>query len=175
LRWLAAQGWVVTGIDRDPAAVQALCPQAEVVVADLEAGPWPLPDRRYDGIVVTNYLWRPLWPVLRGALAPGGVLICETFARGQASIGRPSRPEFLLAPGELLAACEGLRVVAFEDGYESDPPRFVQRIAAVREAPGAAPSARYALACAPAPAEPAVVLGDLSIPAQPDLPGGRRS
>jgi SAM-dependent methyltransferase len=145
LRWLAAQGFAVTGSDRDAAALAPLHALAEVVVADIEAGPWPLPGRRFDGIVVTNYLWRPLVPLLRDALAEGGVLLWETFAAGQETIGRPARPEFLLQPGELLRLCEGLRVVAFEDGYEHGhadmTPRYVQRIAALRlpAEPGVAP------------------------------------
>ena len=146
LRWLAAQGFTVTGVDRDEAAVAPLRGAAEIVVADVENGPWPLLGRRFDGIVVTNYLWRPLWPVLRDSLADGGVLIHETFAHGQQLVGRPSRPEFLLQPGELLQALAGLRVVAFEDGFEPAVPRFVQRIAAVLEAPDPAEPARYSLA-----------------------------
>jgi SAM-dependent methyltransferase len=135
-RELAARGFAVTAVDRDAEAVAPLKACAEVIVADIEAGPWPLPGRRFDGILVTNYLWRPLLPRIAEALADGGVLIYETFAQGQETIGRPSRPEFLLAPGELLQAFEGLRVVAFEDGFEYPPapaaPRFVQRLAAVR-------------------------------------------
>jgi SAM-dependent methyltransferase len=135
VRWLAAQGLSVCGVDRDAAAVEPLRALAEIVVADIEGGPWPLADRRFSGIVITNYLWRPLMPVLAGALAPGGVLIHETFACGHESIGRPSNPDFLLRPGELAswALSSGLRVIAFEDGYESAPERFVQRIVAVRE------------------------------------------
>jgi SAM-dependent methyltransferase len=132
LRWLAGQGFVVTGVDRDEAALAPLRALGEIVVADLEGAPWPLPGRRFDAVVVTNYLWRPLLPVLRDSLVDGGVLIYETFADGQQTIGRPSRPEFLLQPGELLAAAAGLRVVAYEDGLLDHPPRFVQRIAAVR-------------------------------------------
>ena len=104
------------------------------MVADLEGGPWPLPGRRFDAVLVTNYLWRPLWPSIRGALADGGVWLHETFADGQQTVGRPSRPEFLLQPGELLQAARGLRVIAFEDGFLESPPRFVQRIVAA--APG---------------------------------------
>lgn len=141
---LLARGFAVTAVDTDAAALQALREAAhvagtaarlEAVEADLEGAPWPLPGRRFDGIVVANYLWRPLWPALRAALAPGGVLVYETFALGQHSIGRPARPEFLLQPGELLQRCAGLRVVAYEDGFEpargARPARFVQRIAAV--------------------------------------------
>ncbi len=146
LRWLASQGHRVTGVDRDAAALEPLRPLAEVLVADLEGGPWPLPRRQFDGVVVTNYLWRPLLPQIAAALAPGGVLIYETFAEGQQTIGKPSRPDFLLGSGELLRAFEGLRVVAFEDGFDETAPRYVQRIAAVRQEPGAAVPPRYGLA-----------------------------
>lgn len=150
LRWLAAQGWQVTGVDRDEAAVAPLRGLAEVVLADIEAGPWPLPGRRFDGLIITNYLWRTLWPELLHALADGGVLIVETFANGQQHIGKPSRPEFLLNSGELLLACAGLRVVAFEDGFEAErgrnSQRFVQRIVAVKEPTGLSPPRRYGLA-----------------------------
>ncbi len=145
LRWLAQQGFVPTGVDRDEAALAALRPLAEVVLADIETGPWPLPGRRFDGVVVTNYLWRPLWPHIIASLAEGGVLIYETFANGHQLIGRPSRPEFLLQPGELLQRCAGLRVVAFEDGFEAGPMRFVQRIVAVRESAPADQPPRYLL------------------------------
>ena len=143
LRWLAQQGFAVTGVDRDASALAPLMPIAETVVADIENGPWPFVGRRFDAVVVTNYLWRPLLPMLRAALAEGGVLIFETFADGQQHIGRPSRPEFLLQPGELLAAAHGLHIVAFEDGFLTAPPRCVQRIAAVA-APADRP--RFALA-----------------------------
>lgn len=140
VRWLAGRGFRVTGVDRDAAALEPLKPIAEIVVADIEAGPWPLEGRLFDGIVVTNYLWRALLPRLAASLAPGGVLVYETFAIGQETIGRPSNPDFLLQPGELLAAFAGLRVVAFEDGIElgsaGEAMRFVQRIAVLRE-PGA--------------------------------------
>ena len=145
VRWLAAQGLAVTGVDRKEEAVAPLRGLAEIVIADIEGGPWPLPGRRFDAVVVTNYLWRPLWPTLRDSLAPGGVLLYETFAHGQQLIGKPQRPEFLLQPGELLQLCAGLRVVAFEDGFDAAPARYVQRIAAVGEAAGAAEPPRYAL------------------------------
>ena len=138
VRWFAARGCRVTGVDRDAAALQALAAVAEVVVADIEHGPWPLPQRRFDAVVVTNYLWRPLLPTIVDSVAEAGVLIYETFGIGQAGIGKPSNPDFLLAPGELLAAARGLRVVAYEDGFTDAPPRFVQRIVAVRDAADAA-------------------------------------
>ena len=148
VRWLAAQGMRVTGVDRDAAAVQPLASLGEIIVADVENGPWPLVGRRFDGVVVTNYLWRPLWPRILDLLADGGVLIYETFADGQQTIGRPSRPDFLLQPGELLSQCQGLHVVAYEHGVLPSPERFVQRIVAVR---GAALPARHRLAAPQAP------------------------
>jgi SAM-dependent methyltransferase len=134
LRWLAQRGHRATGVDRDAEALAGLAAWAEVVQADIEAGPWPFPGRRFDAVLVTNYLWRPLWPQLLQALAPGGLYLHETFAEGHELLGRPRRSEFLLRRGELLRTCEGLRVVAFEEGALDDPPRVVQRIAAL--APG---------------------------------------
>jgi len=147
VQWLAERGFAVTGVDRDAGALAAVEGQAELLVADLEGGPWPLPGRVFDGLVVTNYLWRPLFPQLLAALAEGGVYLHETFADGHQHIGRPSRPDFLLQPGELLRACAGLRIVAFEDGFEADPAggRYVQRIAAVNTAKPAAQPPRYPL------------------------------
>ena len=145
LRWLAAQGFAVTGVDRDAEALEPLRAAGEIVVADLEGGPWPLPGRRFDAVIVTNYLWRPLFPAIRAALAEGGVWIHETFAAGNESVGRPARPDFLLQRGELLRAAEGLRVVAYEDGFLDNPERFVQRIVAVAEGPSGAEPARYPL------------------------------
>ena len=135
VRWLAAQGLHVTAVDRDAAALQPLHTIADVRVADLEDGPWPLDGERFDAVVVTNYLWRPAWPPLRAALADGGVLIYETFAAGHERFGRPSRPEFLLRPGELLDLARGWHVVAYEHGRLDGPPRQVQRIAAVAAEP----------------------------------------
>ena len=145
VRWLAAQGFAVTAVDRDAAAVQALHAIAQVHVADLEGAPWPLPGARFDALVVTNYLWRALWPRLMASLAPGAVLIYETFADGNQTVGKPSRADFLLRHGELLQLTQGLRVVAYEDGFLHDPQRFVQRIAAVREAADPATPPRYPL------------------------------
>jgi SAM-dependent methyltransferase len=146
LRWLAHQGFRVTGVDRDHDALAALQGLGEIIEADIEGGTWPLSGRQFDGIVVTNYLWRALFPQIRASLAPGGMLIYETFADGHQTIGRPSRPDFLLRRGELLRAFADLRVVAFEDGFEPEPARFVQRLAAVLESPEAAPDVRWGLA-----------------------------
>lgn len=133
-RWFHARGCDVTAVDRDAAALQGLQGVARICIADIEAGPWPLPCERFDAVVVTNYLWRPLLRQVAESLAEPGVLIYETFATGNASVGKPSNPDFLLRPGELLqfAAAHGLRVVAYEDGFERDPDRYIQRIVAMR-------------------------------------------
>lgn len=142
LRWLAARGYRVTGVDRDLSGLSDLANLAdqaestELLQTDLESGPWPLADRQFDAVVVTNYLWRPRWAELTDTVAPGGLLIYETFGEEQASIGKPSRPDFLLRHGELLTLCQGWRVLGYEDGFVPAPDRFVQRIAAVR--PGGA-------------------------------------
>jgi SAM-dependent methyltransferase len=144
-RWLAARGFAVTAVDRDAEAMAALGDVAETIVADLEGAPWPLGDRRFDAIVVTHYLWRPLFPAIVAALDAGGVLLYETFAAGNETVGRPARPDFLLGRGELLRVAANLHVVAYEDGFLADPDRFVQRVAAVRPSGEAIP-ARHALA-----------------------------
>ena len=101
--------------------------------------------RTFGGVVVTNYLWRPLLSTIIQSVEPGGVLLYETFAIGNETVGRPARPEFLLQPGELLTACATLQVVAYENGFLDTPARFVQRIAAVRMPEQAAPPARHPL------------------------------
>lgn len=141
LRWFAGRGHPVIGVDRAQAALDSVADlaaagQAQLVLADIENGPWPFVDgpnpRLFDALVVTNYLWRPLLPTIIQSLAIDGVLLYETFAHGNATVGKPSRPDFLLRNGELLQVCSDLRIVAFEDGFRDSPPRFVQRIAAVR-------------------------------------------
>lgn len=141
LRWFAGRGHAVTGVDRDPAALAAAAGAGHVVQADIENGPWPFEGQRFDAVVVTNYLWRALFPMVLDSVADGGVLIYETFAAGNETVGKPSRPDFLLRPGELLQACAGLHVVAYENGFLEAPERFVQRIVAVRKpsADGALP------------------------------------
>lgn len=131
-RFFAQRGCRVTAVDRDAEALGALAGIGETVHADIENGPWPFAGRTFDGVVVTNYLWRALLPAIVAAVAPDGVLIYETFAAGNEAFGKPSRPDFLLQPGELLRACEGLHVVAYEHGRLEAPARIVQRIAAVR-------------------------------------------
>ncbi len=140
LRWLAANGHAMTGVDRDAAALAALPGLGELLCADVENGPWPLPGRQFGAVVVTNYLWRPLWPQILDSVAPGGVLLYETFGQGNEVFGKPSRPDFLLAPGELLQVCTGWQVVAYECGQLRQPDRVVQRIAAIRPAGSALPA-----------------------------------
>ena len=134
-RFLAHLGFEVLAVDRDVSLLADAPAGITVIEADLEAGAWPLAGRTFDGIVVTNYLYRPLFPLLVDALAPGGLLVYETFARGNERFGKPSNPAFLLAAGELLEAVRGrLRVLAYEDRVEDHPrPAAVQRIAARRE------------------------------------------
>lgn len=152
-RLFVQRGCAVLAVDRAPELDPDLRAHAAVVVrvADLEQGDWPFAGERFDAVVVTNYLHRPLFPHLRDALAPAGVLLYETFAAGNAAFGKPSNPAFLLEPGELLAAFGGaLRVIAFEDGYEAAPrPAMVQRLAA-RRPDAAAPERPQAVALRPA-------------------------
>ena len=143
-------------VDRAQAAIESIAIEenaCEKVVADIENGPWPFAGRQFDAVVVTNYLWRPLMPTLLASLAPGGLLIYETFAQGNETVGKPSRPDFLLRTAELLDLCRSLRIVAFEDGFvpaaSGTSARFVQRIVAVQEAsapPTSSEPKRYPLA-----------------------------
>ena len=132
MQWLQQQGFHCLGVDRDPVALHTAAGFGEVLAADLENQAWPLSGQVFGGIVVTNYLWRSLWPDLLACLQDGGVLIYETFAIGNESFGKPSNSDFLLRHGELLDLCHGLRVLAYEDGFCPRPDRFVQRIVAVK-------------------------------------------
>jgi SAM-dependent methyltransferase len=152
MKWFAEKGCVATGVDRSTEAVNAANKFGTAVLADIENDPWPLhrdgQAHQFDAIVVTNYLWRPLFPTIVQSLAPGGVLIYETFSQGNETVGKPARADFLLRSSELLLAFSDLRVIAFEDGFLENPPRFVQRIVAVRSDAGSvgAPSPkRHAL------------------------------
>lgn len=133
--FMVRRGHPVTAVDRDTAAM-AQMRGVTVVQADLEdGGAWPLGARKFAGIIVTNYLHRPLFPLLLGSLLPGGVLIYETFALGNEAFGRPRNPDFLLRPGELLTAFAALTVVAYEHGSVDTPrPAVMQRLCA-RAAP----------------------------------------
>ena len=145
LQWLASNGLSVLGVDRDARSLASAATWGATLQADLEQGNWPLTGQTFAGVVVTHYLWRPTWPLLLDCLAPGGVLIYETFSRQHAQIGKPSRDDFLLMPGELLERCSSLRVVAYEDGFLRHPDRFVQRIVAIRENSPQTSTMRYPL------------------------------
>lgn len=137
-RYFLDRGHPVVAVDIDLSGIGDLGAEGtlERVRADLEAdGPFPLAGRRFAAVVVTNYLHRPLLPALVDAVAPGGLLLYETFARGNERFGRPSNPDFLLTPGELLEAVRGrLRVLAYEDLAVTEPrPAAIQRICARRE------------------------------------------
>lgn len=137
-RFLASRGYSVLAVDRDAVALADLQGVADVVTAqlELEGDIWPLAGRRFDGIVVTNYLWRPRLDDVFALLAPGGILIYDTFMLGNEAYGKPSNPDFLLNPGELRqrVAAAGLREVAFEEGLVALPtPALRQAICAVRD------------------------------------------
>jgi SAM-dependent methyltransferase len=131
----AERGFEVFAVDRDE---QVLPASIHFVKANLEDGsPWPFPGKRFAAIVVTNYLHRPLFPRLVESLDEGGVLIYETFMRGNERYGRPSNPNFLLRPGELIEAFAMLSAVAFEQGTLELPRKaVVQRICVIREPAG---------------------------------------
>lgn len=132
-QYLSRLGHVVTAVDVSSEALQqvrAHSPQARTVQADLENGTWPFSGERFDAIVVTNYLWRTLFPDLLASMAQDGLMIYETFAVGNERFGKPSRQDFLLQSGELLKVCSDLQVIAYEAVQLSHPDRVVQRICA---------------------------------------------
>jgi len=144
-RYFVTRGHPVTAVDRNLTAVEDLREQAELITADLEDGaPWPLAGRRFALVVVTNYLFRPLFPAIVGAVADGGLLIYETFGLGNECFSRPRNPDHLLRPGELLERVQGeLQVIAYETGVTPQP-AVVQRIVARRgDEPVALPDAQY--------------------------------
>lgn len=137
-RFLAGLGYPVLAVDRDAEALAGLSTIEGITtrLLDLEGEEWPLAGQVFDGIVVTNYLWRPRLPDVLALLAPGGVLIYETFMVGNAAYGKPSNPDFLLQAGELrqLAAAAGLREVDYAEGYVASPkPAMRQAICAIRD------------------------------------------
>lgn len=137
LRALLGRGCPLTGVDRDLRGVADLLgtPGLRLVTADLEDGsPWPLPGEQFAAIIVTHYLWRPLFPAILAALQPGGLLLYETFANGHQRFGRPSNPSYLLRDGELLTLTAGsCQIVAFEQGIVASPKAaVVQRLCAVK-------------------------------------------
>ena len=133
--WLAGLGYQVDAVDRDAQAVAGMqgMPNINVSITDIEAGNWPAAEQRYDGIVVSRYLFRPLLSALAAMLNPGGVLIYETFMLGNEHYGRPSNPDFLLLPDELKSVYAPLlNIYAFEQGKVDDPvPAVTQRICAI--------------------------------------------
>jgi SAM-dependent methyltransferase len=135
-RYLAGMGCCVEALDRDPDAIAALDGVAGVTprLADVEGGPWPYHSRAFDAIVVTNYLYRPLLPLILNALETEGVLIYETFMVGNEQFGKPTNPAYLLRSGELLDVVRRrLTIVAFEQGEISGSRQaVVQRLCAVR-------------------------------------------
>lgn len=132
MQFLAGLGHSVLGVDRNAEALKTASQWGETLQADIENAAWPLEGRSFQGVVVTNYLWRDLFPKILNSVAEGGVLIYETFSQGNQAFGKPSRPEFLLQQGELLQLCSGLRIVAFEEGFVPSPDRLIQRVVAIR-------------------------------------------
>ncbi len=130
--WLSAHGFRVFAVDRE--VFPGLSRDVSFICADIESGPWPYGSQMFDAVVVTNYLHRPLFGAILGAVAPGGLLIYETFAAGNEQYGRPSRRDYLLQPGELLEVARGkMTVIGYEHGYVSEPKEaVVQRLAARR-------------------------------------------
>jgi SAM-dependent methyltransferase len=132
---LEASGATVVAADRDRAALSSIADTALRVLADLEAQPWPFAPGSFDVVLCCNFLHRPRLDLLFALVAPGGLIVYETFGQGNARYGRPSNPAFLLRPGELFAAAvrNGFVVLGYEHGYQADPkPAIVQRLCAVR-------------------------------------------
>ena len=138
-RYLASLGFAVEAVDRDAESVGALSDISGINArcADLEGGPWPYLGRHFAGVVVTNYLWRPLFPQIMATLDKAGILIYETFMIGNEAFGKPSNPAYLLRRDELRHVVHNhLEIIAFEQGEISEPrPAVVQRICAVRGGP----------------------------------------
>lgn len=138
-RLLAAAGHRVEAVDRDGDALATLAGIEGIHTrqADLEGGPWPYYGFGFDGIVVSRYLWRPLFPLLFGCLREGGILIYETFMVGQEQYGKPENPAHLLRVGELLELMhKRFTVLAFEQGeFAGEKPQVMQRICVRRGRP----------------------------------------
>jgi len=141
MQYLFGLGHKVLGVDRNAEALKTASQWGDALLADIENAAWPLEGRTFKAVVVTNYLWRELFPKILNSLAEGGVLIYETFSQGNEAFGKPSRPEFLLQSGELLVRCKGLRIVAFEEGWMPSPDRLIQRVVAIRLPSALEPSA----------------------------------
>lgn len=135
-RWALSLGCHAVAVDIDTDGLGDLVDLAdtEIIAADLEQGSWPLGDRRFDAVLISNYLHRPHFARLPGLLRAGGVLLVDTFGAGNETYGRPRNPDFLLRPGELLQAFAGsLQIIAYEHGVEYVPrPAVRQRLCAWR-------------------------------------------
>ena len=140
MQFLASLGHKVLGVDRNAEALKTASQWGDTLLADIENAAWPLEGRSFKAVVVTHYHWRALFPHILNCLAEGGVLIYETFSKGNEAFGKPSRPEFLLQSGELLQHCKGLRIVAFEEGFVPAPDRCIQRVVAIRLPAGLEPA-----------------------------------
>jgi SAM-dependent methyltransferase len=140
MQWFQSRNCTVLGVDRSSEAVKFAAQWGQTVLADIENGPWPLMDgtstpptqQQFDAVVITNYLWRPLLPLIVDSVKRGGVLLYETFATGNEAFGKPRRPEFLLETGELLRVCKDFKIWGYEDVFLETQARVVQRIAATR-------------------------------------------
>jgi len=132
--FLLAKGYEAVAVDRDMSSMQpyAGTEGLSVLEADLEKDAWPFAGHLFAGIVVVNYLWRPLFPDLLASLAPAGILIYDTFAVGNEKFGRPRNPDFLLQPNELKDLCKGLEIVDYTHGETKLPPALRQSIVARR-------------------------------------------
>ena len=129
--WLSTLKMDVLALDKDPLALEKIQSLGiTTLCADLENAPWPLADQRFEALIVTNYLWRALWPNLLDCVKEGGFVIYETFCDGHQAYGKPSRADFLLKSGELLEVFKSFKVLGYEEGLLLQPSRYVQRIAA---------------------------------------------
>ncbi len=136
-RFFAAMGMKVTGVDKNAAALAELTQYGiRTLWTDIESSPWPFVGHSFDTVIVTNYLWRPLLPLIAACVMERGAIIYETFAQGNERYGKPANPDFLLAPDELMqhfGTKQGFEVIAYEDiTLELPKPARVQRIAAVK-------------------------------------------
>ncbi len=129
--WLSSLKMDVLALDKDKLALEEIQKMGiNTLCADLENAPWPLKGERFDAVLVTNYLWRALWPELLESVKEGGFVIYETFCEGHQAYGRPTRADFLLQSGELLRVFKDFKVLGFEEGLLSEPMRYAQRIIA---------------------------------------------
>ncbi len=129
--WLSSLKMDVLALDKDKLALEEIQKMGiNTLCADLENAPWPLKGERFDAVLVTNYLWRALWPELLESVKEGGFVIYETFCEGHQAYGRPTRADFLLQSGELLRVFKDFKVLGFEEGLLSEPTRYAQRIIA---------------------------------------------